>query len=125
MTFEGIALLCAAVGVGALFALPLAISPLPWARRLGWHVPERSDLALYFGRCLGAVIAVLVGLSAYAAFHPPVQPVALAVTAAATALMVPVHVVGFFQKRQPLFETVETFGWLGATLFYGWLTLRV
>ena len=52
--------LLAASSVGLLvFALPLLLSPLRWARRLRWRVPEDTDLTVYLGRSLGAVATAL------------------------------------------------------------------
>jgi len=32
-----------------VFALPIFLVPLRWARVLGWHIPEHTDLAVYSG----------------------------------------------------------------------------
>jgi hypothetical protein len=42
-----------------LFSIPIAFAPLQWARLVGWRIPESRDLALYFGRCLGAFALIL------------------------------------------------------------------
>ena len=44
------------------FALPIFLVPLRWARVLGWRVPEHTDLAVYFGRCLGAFVLIIEAL---------------------------------------------------------------
>jgi hypothetical protein len=44
------------------FALPLFILPLAWARLFRWKVPSETDLALYFGRCLGAFVLIVEAL---------------------------------------------------------------
>lgn len=36
------------------FALPIFAVPLTWARIFRWRIPDDTDLAVYFGRCLGA-----------------------------------------------------------------------
>jgi hypothetical protein len=42
--------------ISAVFlSIPIFIAPLRWARILGWPIPAQTDLAVYFGRCLGAV----------------------------------------------------------------------
>ena len=42
-----------------VFALPIFCIPLVWARLMGWTLPAHTDLAVYFGRCLGAFILIL------------------------------------------------------------------
>lgn len=44
-----------ATAIVCLLGLPLLISPMTWARKVGWEIPEQKDLANYFGRSLGAV----------------------------------------------------------------------
>jgi hypothetical protein len=105
-----------------VFALPIFLVPLAWARRFGWHIPEHTDLAIYFGRCLGAFILVLelmmlrAGLTGE--FIVPVFQMLIAVA----AFMVLVHIWGALQRIQPLLETLEIgmYSGLGllAVLFY-------
>jgi zinc transporter ZupT len=113
----------AAVGVALLVGAPLLFAPLRWARAIGWALPEDTRLTRYFGRCLGAVVLVLAALAFHGSRHPGVLPVALATTAAAMLLMVPVHVVGALEKSQPAFETWETLVYLGGGCFFAWLTV--
>ena len=42
-----------------VFALPIFFVPLAWARVFRWRIPQDTDLAVYFGRCLGAFILVI------------------------------------------------------------------
>jgi len=42
-------------GLVILLGLPLLISPMGWARRLGWKIPQEADLA-NLGRSLGGVL---------------------------------------------------------------------
>jgi hypothetical protein len=45
----------------AVFALPIFLVPLKWARWFGWTIPQQTDLAVhFFGRCLGAFILIVV-----------------------------------------------------------------
>src|SRR3569832_2422575 len=37
-----------------VYALPIFLTPLGWARWFTWDTPPRDDLAVYFGRCTGA-----------------------------------------------------------------------
>jgi hypothetical protein len=34
-----------------VFALPIFVAPLAWARWFRWRLPGETDLAVYFGRC--------------------------------------------------------------------------
>ena len=63
------------VGLGSLvlLAIPLVVAPVVWARVLGWHPPSDSDLTVYFGRCLGALIGVLAVAALFAAGGPTMQ----------------------------------------------------
>lgn len=54
-----------------LFALPLFLTPVRWGRVMRFGVPADTDLAVYFGRCLGAVILVV---EAIAGPEPGVPP---------------------------------------------------
>src|ERR1051326_3101395 len=49
------------------FALPIFLAPLRWARMLGWTIPAHTDLAVYFGRCLGAFVLIVEALMLRAA----------------------------------------------------------
>lgn len=107
---------------GVLFSVPILFAPLAWARLLRWEVEEKSDLALYFGRSLGALALTLSGAAWYAAQHRELQPFFFAMLIAIFSLMVVVHVVGALQKVQPWTETAEIPFWLGLAvlgfLFY-------
>ena len=95
------------IGFVALFALPLLLFPLHWARWFKWRVADDDNLALYFGRCLGGVaLALSVGWFR-AAMHPGAYPIVWEITIAAGALMTWVHILGALQKRQPWTETAE------------------
>ena len=50
-----------------VFALPIFLVPLTWARLMAWQIPQQTDLAVYFGRCLGAFILILEALMLRAA----------------------------------------------------------
>lgn len=105
-----------------VFSIPISLAPLRWARTLGWMVETPSDLALYFGRSLGAVAMVLSCAGWYAAGHAALQPFYFGMFIAVTALMVVVHIVGALQKVQPWIETAEIPFWAGlcvlGLLFY-------
>jgi hypothetical protein len=102
-------LLITAIGTTLIAALPIFLMPIRWARPLGWRIPQDTDLALYYGRCLGAFILILEVLWLRAALTGAHLKLAFATAAMATGLMVVVHIVGAVQKVQPLAETIEIF----------------
>lgn len=106
----------------AAFALPIFLAPLAWARRLGWRIPADTDLAIYFGRCLGAFILVVELLMLRAALTGTGLVFTFQVLIAVAALMTAVHVWGAMQRIQPISETLEIGMYAGlgvlAVLFY-------
>lgn len=105
-----------AVVVTLAFSIPIAVAPLAWARALRWGVDARPDLALYFGRCLGAIALVLSWAAWYAAGRPELQPFYFQMLVGISALMTVVHVVGAVQRVQPWTETAEIPFWAGLSL---------
>jgi hypothetical protein len=100
-----------AVMTAVVFSIPLLLAPLAWARVFRWKVDARADLALYFGRCLGA-FATLVSWGAWhAAGQPGVQRMYFEFIVAFALLMVAIHIVGALQKVQPWTETAEIPFW--------------
>lgn len=104
------------------FAIPIFLAPLTWARVLRWDIDPNSDLALYFGRCLGVTALVLSWGAWHAASHPELQPFYLKMFIGTTALLSIIHIVGAVQKVQPWTETAEIPFWGGLAvlglLFY-------
>ncbi len=98
-------------GVILLFGLPMVLQPLTWARWLRWQIPEQTHLAIYFGRCLGAIACVLGVMAWCAARMPEVQPFFFNILIGSTVAMVVVHVYGALRRIQPLTETLEIPFW--------------
>ena len=105
-----------------LFAAPIAFAPLSWARVFRWEIPERTDLAVYFGRCLGMVVTALAVMALVAARQPAVQPFFFMTIFVVVGGNVVVHVFGAVRRIQPRSETIEIAVWLAlfaaAILFY-------
>ena len=120
--YSGSFLRVTAALTAVVFSIPISLAPLAWARTFGWAVGRQSDLALYFGRCLGVVALVLSFAGWYAAGHPEVQPFFFELFTGVAALMTLVHIVGAMQKVQPWMETAEIPFWGGLAvlglLFY-------
>ena len=52
-------LIALVVATTPVFAIPICFAPLRWAKLKMWRLPEDRNLAVYFGRCLGAFILVI------------------------------------------------------------------
>jgi hypothetical protein len=105
--------------------LPLLFAPLAWARVFRWTLPERTDLAVYFGRCLGAAaLALLYGMFR-AARDPALQPLVFELAAIVAGTLCVVHIVGFLRKQQPWTETAEIPIYAALALFSAWVRSRL
>jgi len=98
-----------------VFAMPLLLSPLRWARALRWRVPDDTDLTVYLGRSLGAVAVALTVGALRAARRPEEHRIIFEVGFLTGALLAAVHVWGALQRRQPWTETAEIAFWSGIT----------
>jgi VIT1/CCC1 family predicted Fe2+/Mn2+ transporter len=94
------------------FALPLFLKPLVWAKVMMWELPEETDLAVYFGRCLGAFICIVELVSLRAALTGEGIVFAFEVMLAVFSFMLVVHIYGALKKIQPITETLENILWL-------------
>lgn len=105
-----------------VFALPIFLVPLRWARVFRWRLPEDTDLAVYFGRCLGAFILIVEALMLRAGLTGEGLVFVYQQLLAIAALMVAVHIWGALQRIQPWTETAEIGMYAGmfalAALFY-------
>lgn len=90
-----------------VFALPIFFVPLTWARLMTWQIPQQTDLAVYFGRCLGAFILILEALLLRAALTGEAMHTAFELLVATATMMIVVHVYGALKRIQPLSETLE------------------
>jgi hypothetical protein len=97
------------------------IAPLHWARALRWRWPEDTDLTVYFGRCLGAVVTALGVFAWIAARRPEVQAFFFELALTAIGINIGVHIYGALRKIQPITETVEIVFW-AALLAFGLAT---
>ncbi len=100
-------LLTLCVSTTLIFALPIFLTPLRWGRVFMWRIPQETDLAVYFGRCLGAFVLVIEGLILRAGLTREGALFTCQVLLAVAFLMVVVHVWGALQKIQPITETLE------------------
>ena len=100
-------LLLLTLATSLVFALPIFCIPMVWARLMGWQIPTHTDLAVYFGRCLGAFILIVEGLMLRSALTGEAIHTVFEVLAAVAVMMVIVHVYGALRRIQPLSETLE------------------
>ncbi len=105
-----------------VFAGPIFLVPLTWARWFGWRIPQDRDLAIYFGRCLGAFVLIVEALMLRAGLSGEGLVFTYQVLLGVAALMVLVHIWGAVLRIQPLSETLEIGMYSGmfllAVLFY-------
>ena len=105
-----------------VFALPIFLVPLTWARWFGWRIPQERDLAIYFGRCLGAFILIVEALMLRAGLNGEGLVFTFQVLLAVGLMMVLVHIWGALRRIQPISETLEIGMYSGlfllAVLFY-------
>jgi len=99
-----------------LFGLPLLISPMWWARRIGWRIPEEKDLANYLGRSLGGVVLPVIIMAYVAAGNPWEYRFIFDLVLWIGTFMVAVHFYGFLKRNQPLIEHLEVFFYSGLIL---------
>ena len=96
--------------------LPLLISPMRWARRIGWKIPDDTDLANYLGRSLGGLILPVIILLYIGARNPWEYRVMFDLVILATIFAAGVHFYGFLKRSQPAIEHVEIFMYIGLAL---------
>lgn len=108
-----------------VFGAPITFFPLPWARVIGWTIPDDVRLTRYFGRCLGLLVLSLCGLALYASVHPEIQSLVCMVAGITMLGLSLIHIVGALEKAQPFFETLEIgiYGCAGG--YFLWLALGV
>jgi uncharacterized membrane protein YsdA (DUF1294 family) len=100
-------LLCLFAVTTIVFALPIFLVPLTWARWFQWRIPEQTDLAVYFGRCLGAFVLIVELLMLRAGLTGEGIAFTFQVLGAVATFMVLVHIWGALLKIQPWTETLE------------------
>jgi hypothetical protein len=105
-------LLILGIATTIFFALPIFFTPMKWARLMLWRVPDDTDLAVYFGRCLGAFVIVIEFLIIRAGTNGTGIVVVFEAMMGVWLLMLVVHIWGWFKGIQPITETIEIAFWL-------------
>jgi len=100
-----------AVSLLVSFCVPMILVPITWAKVLQWTIPGHDHLAVYFGRCLGAMSAVLAVFGLKAATLPSILPFYFDLLIWIYLSLAIVHVWGAVKKIQPITETIEIGFW--------------
>ena len=103
-----------------VFALPLLIAPFSWADAFGWDVGPHTDLAAYFGRCLGAVATAITVVALAASRDPSAHRWVFGLIALAAGLLAVVHVIGLVRDAQPPVEHLEVAGYAAFAVLAWW-----
>ena len=93
--------------VAVVFALPVFVAPLAWARIFLWNIPEDTDLVVYFGRCLATFLLILLAFTFRAGVTGEGLVFVFEFLLPLFAIMVLLHLYGAIRKIQPITETVE------------------
>src|SRR5262245_33838460 len=83
-----------------VYGLPLLIAPIAWARWFRWDIPEKTHLATYFGRCVGAVALSVIVVVLRRAGDPKGNSFMFELIALVGGLMTGVHVWGAIRRIQ-------------------------
>ncbi len=113
--FASVFLWGAGVAFLVIFALPLFLAPLSWARCFKWRIPDERNLVVYLGRSLGAVGLAVVWVAFQAARDPESHLYVFDLIILAGILLTVVHIWGAIKRTQPWTENLEI-------LFYVLLT---
>ena len=104
-----------AAGAGSIqmaAGVSLFLDPFGFARTLRWSPEPRTDVGLYFGRCLGA-LAIGFGFEGLNAAREPASRTAwFRATEVGAWLLAAVHVRGMLEGSQPLTEHLEIPVWM-------------
>jgi hypothetical protein len=91
-----------------VYAVPLLLFPLRWARWFRWDVAaDHRELTVYLGRCTGALALAIVVFALRAVSDPKGHRDVFDLIALACGLMAGVHVWGALRRAQPWTEDLE------------------
>lgn len=108
--------LLSAVCFTLVYAIPLAFFPLQWAKVFQWKLPGETDLAVYFGKCLGMLALGVLWISLPAIPHPEQNLFFFDLIGVFGAFMTALHIYGAIRKVQPWTETMEIAFWAANTV---------
>jgi hypothetical protein len=102
-----------AISLFVSFCVPMILVPMKWAKVLQWTIPDHNHLAVYFGRCLGGMAAILALFGWRATTEPGVLPFFFDLLIWIYLALALVHVWGALKRIQPITETIEIGFWVG------------
>jgi hypothetical protein len=105
-----------AILTSVFFTIPLFFMPITWAKVLQWNIPTDTDLAIYFGRCLGGVGLAICALALHAGIAGQGTVVVFKLLFGAFSFLTIAHIWGAIQGIQPITETLEIVFWFGLVL---------
>lgn len=105
-----------AIVTSVVFAIPLFFIPITWARILQWNIPTDTDLAVYFGRCLGGVGLAICALALQGGITGEGTIVVFNLLFGAFGFLTIAHIWGALKGIQPITETLEIIFWFGLVL---------
>lgn len=106
-----------------VYALPLLLAPLWWARRFRWRLPSGdTGLTVYFGRCLGALALCVIVVVFRAVPEPKAHRDLFDLIALIGGSMTLVHGWGALRRTQPWTEDAEIL--IYAALAFGAAAVR-
>ncbi len=111
-------LLVVAAATTLAFGVPMVFAPLAWGRMMGFRIATETDLAVYYGRCLGSMALVVNALAVRAALTGEAIVFVFEIGLAFSVLMVLVHAWGGIRGIQPRSETIETALWASFVALY-------
>jgi len=95
------------------FVIPIFFTPMLWAKMLLWSIPEDTDLAVYFGRCMGSFALVVEVMILRAILYGSGVSFICDFLILVFVMMVIVHIYGAIKGIQPITETLEIGFWIG------------
>ena len=101
-----------AVSLLVSFCIPMILVPMKWAKVLQWTIPDHDHLAVYFGRCLGGMAAVLALFALKATAAPALLPFVFDLLIWIYLALAVIHAWGAIKKIQPITETIEIAFWI-------------
>ena len=99
------------IGTTIAFSIPIFFTPMLWGRLLLWNIPQDTDLAVYFGRCLGSFALIIELMVLRALLTGKGLYFVCDFLILLFVMMVIVHVYGAIKKIQPITETIEIGFW--------------
>ena len=105
-----------AILTSVVFTIPLFFVPISWAKVLQWNIPTDTDLAIYFGRCLGGVGLAICALALHAGITGQGTIVVFNLLFGAFSFLTIAHIWGAVKGIQPITETLEIVFWFGLLL---------